>query len=462
MNRRDFLKSTFAMGSVAAAAYPLAAASSGPVTATGGLHLATFRFDVTPPKGHSLCGGWIKPVIDYDDLLEAIGYVLLGVGKPVVFCAVDWTGILNDAHLQWRSALADAAGTTPDRVALHCVHQHNAPLVCLDAARRVEAQGDLPKVFELDFFRGCLDRARTAVPEGIKRARPVTHFGQGEARVVEVASNRRMARDASGKVTAMRGSSSKDAALVAMPEGLIDPQLRTIAFYDRDTKIAAAHFYATHPMSYYGDGRVSSDFCGLARRRRQTGEPNCTHVYFTGCAGNIAAGKYNNGSPESRVRLTQRMYDGIVASEAALRREKIGRMEWRTEDIRPTVNPALAVAALEELMTKRPDTVVSRVRPAFKAAFVQRCENQQPLVIGALRLNDAVSLYLPAEPFVEYQLRAREIAGRSVAVAAYGDNGPWYIPTEPEFPAGGYEVEHAFAHPNTDEALMQAMRRLLA
>jgi hypothetical protein len=25
------------------------------------LHLATFSCDVTPPLGHPLCGGWIKP-----------------------------------------------------------------------------------------------------------------------------------------------------------------------------------------------------------------------------------------------------------------------------------------------------------------------------------------------------------------------------------------------------------------
>ncbi|HUG67983.1 MAG TPA: hypothetical protein VMM76_09530, partial [Pirellulaceae bacterium] len=29
----------------------------------GNLHLAPFRFDVTPPKGHSCCGGWITPVV---------------------------------------------------------------------------------------------------------------------------------------------------------------------------------------------------------------------------------------------------------------------------------------------------------------------------------------------------------------------------------------------------------------
>ena len=50
------------------------------------LRLASFRFDITPPMGHSLCGGWIKPVIDVDDPLEAIGYVLLGSGNPIVIC----------------------------------------------------------------------------------------------------------------------------------------------------------------------------------------------------------------------------------------------------------------------------------------------------------------------------------------------------------------------------------------
>ena len=462
MNRRTFLKSTVAAGSAAFLPPGLRAATKRDALTTGGLHIAPFRFDVTPPIGHSLCGGWIKPVIDYDDPLEAIGFVLLGGGAPLVFCVVDWTGILNDAHLRWREALAVAASTTPDRVALHCVHQHNAPFVCFEAGRLIESQPDLPKVFEMDFFERCLERARTAVAEAIRRARPVTHIAQGSAPVNQVAANRRVARDATGRVTAMRGSSSKDPALVALPEGLIDPTLRTMAFYDRDAKIVAAHFYATHPMSYYGDGRVSSDFCGLARRRRQQDEPGCTHLYFTGCAGNIAAGKYNDGSPEARVRLTHRMYDGIVASESSLRREPIGRVEWRTHEVFASPNPALGIGALEELMTKRKDAVVLRMRPAFKLAFMARCERRVPLVLGALHVNDVTSLFLPSEPFVEYQLRAQEIAGRSVAVAGYGDNGPWYIPTRGEFPSRGYEVEYAFASQDLDEALTQGIRELLA
>lgn len=463
MTRRDFLGGVAAVGAVGLGAPMLGAAVPSANASAGSLHVAPFRFDVTPPLGHACCGGWIKPVTDYDDSLEAIGYVLLGAGTPVVVCVVDWTGILNEAHVAWRSALAEAAGTTPERVTVHCVHQHNAPLVCFDAAEIAREQKDLPAIVDLDFHRRCLDAARTAVGQAVKTARPVTHIAHGSARVEQVASHRRMARDAAGRVTKMRGSASRDAELIALPEGPIDPLLRTVAFYDRGTKVVAAHYYATHPMSYYGDGRVSSDFCGLARKRIQEMEPTCTHLYFTGCAGDIAPGKYNDGSKQARVALTDRMHRALVAAGATLRPEPIAAVEWRTQSIRPAPNPALLTGALRELVQKQPTSLVARLRPAFKLASVRRWEKQVPFVLGALHLNETVLLHLPAEPFVAYQLAAQAMrAGRPVAVAAYGDGGPWYLPTQREFPGGGYEVEHAFCAPETEDVLLAAIRRLLA
>jgi len=462
ISRRGFIGSSTAAAGAAFSPSWLGAATASAATGAGSLHLAPFRFDVTPPLGHACCGGWIKPVLDYDDPLEAIGYVLLGCGAPIVVCVVDWTGILNEAHVAWRSALAEAAGTTPDRVTVHCVHQHNAPLVCFDAARIAQEEKDLPAIYDVDFHRRCLDAARTAVANALTSVRPVTHVAHGSARVERVASNRRLARDAAGRLTKMRGSSSRDAELIALPEGLIDPLLRTVAFYDRGTKIVAAHYYATHPMSYYGDGRVSSDFCGLARKRIQEMEPTCTHLYFTGCAGDIAAGKYNDGSKEARVVLTDRMHRGMVAANALLRPEPITSVEWRTQEIRPLPNPALLTAALRELVQKQPTTLVSRLRPAYKLASVRRWENQVPFVLSALHVNETVLLHLPAEPFIAYQLAAQTMrAGRPVAVAAYGDGGPWYLPTQREFPGGGYEVEHAFCAPATEDLLLGAMKQLL-
>ena len=179
VSRRDFLAQTLL---TTAAGWSLLAPDQGHAAegSAGELRIATFRFDVTPPKGHSCCGGWIKPIELVDDPLEAVGIVLLGAGKPIVLCAVDWTGLLNEAHVQWRTALAQGAGTTPDRVAVHCVHQHNAPMACLEAERIVAAEGDLPHIVMVDFFNRCLDSGRTAVEKAIKGMLPKTKLGEAQ------------------------------------------------------------------------------------------------------------------------------------------------------------------------------------------------------------------------------------------------------------------------------------------
>src|SRR5262245_38191174 len=116
------------------------------------LHLATFSADVSPPLGHPLCGGWIEPVRAIDDPLRALGIVLLGMGRPIVLCAVDWCGIRNEAHRDWSKVLADAAHTVPSHVALQCVHPHNAPFADVEAERLLQtAKG--PSSLDLKYFK---------------------------------------------------------------------------------------------------------------------------------------------------------------------------------------------------------------------------------------------------------------------------------------------------------------------
>ncbi len=462
IHRRDFLRETLL---TTAAGWTLSVAGqllADEAVAAGSLHVAPFRFDVTPPIGHSCCGGWIKPIEVVDDAHEAVGIVLLGAGKPIVLCAVDWTGLLNEAHVEWRTALAQAAGTTPDRVAVHCVHQHNAPFACLEAERIVLAQGDLPHIVSLDFFKRCLETARKAVEQAIPKARAVTHIGWGQGKVEGVASNRRVFRDETGKVLAMRGSASKDEKLRALPEGLIDPFVKTIAFYDNDKKLAACHYYAVHPMSYYADGRATSDFAGLARKQRQADEPDCMHLYFTGCAGNVAAGKYNDGSKELRPILTKRLYQGIVASEAKLERAAVKTLAWKTAEILPPPRQTLDAAALEKLIGTKGAAVVNRNRPSYQLSWLRRVEKKIPIVLSSLHIGDVKTLHLPAESFIEYQLRAQHFQPQSfVATAAYGDGGPWYIPVKEEYPHGGYEVSVAFCEPDIDDVMTAGMQRIL-
>ena len=426
------------------------------------LRIAPFRIDVTAPTGHGCCGGWIRPIEAVDDAQEAIGFVLLGAGAPIVVCAVDWTGILNSAHLRWRTAMAEAAGTTPERAAVQCVHQHNAPFACLDAQRLIDAEGDLPNIMLPDFFERCLERVGAAIREAIPRAVPVTHIGRGRGRVSEVAANRRVNLGADGRIISMRGSACTDAALRALPEGLIDPWLRTVAFYSGDRKVVCCHYYATHPMSYYGDGRASADFPGMARRQLQSEQPGTTHLYFTGCAGNVAAGKYNDGTKPMRAILARRIYDGMKAAEADLQREPVGMAEWRTAEILPAARSDLDASRLAAAISNRQNAVVGRNRPAFELAWVNRVAQKQPIILSALNINDVSLLHLPGESFIEYQLRAQEIAaGRFVAAAAYGDGGPWYVPTKEAYPQGGYEVSVAFCSAEVDDVLTAGMQRIL-
>src|SRR6185436_10696155 len=78
------------------------------------LRIATFDVEATPPIGSMMA---YDPVTNRWDLgLRARGIVLLGAGEPIVLCAVDWIGIVNEGQDAFRSALARAAGTTVGRV----------------------------------------------------------------------------------------------------------------------------------------------------------------------------------------------------------------------------------------------------------------------------------------------------------------------------------------------------------
>jgi hypothetical protein len=425
------------------------------------LQLAVFGCDATPPIGHPLCGGWIESVRGVNDPLSAMGIILLGMGQPVVLCAVDWCGLRNLAHSAWRHALARAAGTVPNRVAVHCIHQHNAPFADVGAQRLLQAiKGSTPSL-DLRFFDRVVQRTASAVQAALAHTRPFTHVGVGQARVSQVASNRRILGN-NGRVRAMRFSATRDGGLRGEPEGLIDPSLKTLSFWDSDRPLAALHYYATHPMSYYGDGRVSSDFCGLARQKRQQDDPSIFQIYFTGCAGNITAGKYNDGDHKNRGILRDRVYDGMRAAWQATRRHAVKQFAWHTRPVRmpPRHEKSFGAAESRRILNDPKQSTARRNNAAFQLAWLER--SQQPIDLTCLSIGPALVLHLPGEPFVEYQLYAQALArDRFVCVAGYGDGGPGYIPTARAFLEGGYEPTVALTGPRSEAILHEAIGELV-
>ena len=127
-----------------------------------------------------------------------------------------------------------------------------------------------------------------------------------------------------------RYSATRDAAIRDLPEGLIDPWLKVLSFWDGARAVAAISAYATHPMSYYGSGAISADFVGLARAQRQKDEPDVHQIYVSGCSGDVTAGKYNDGSPEGRVRLTERMHQAMAEAWKATTRRPLESIGFRS------------------------------------------------------------------------------------------------------------------------------------
>src|SRR4029079_15812719 len=127
---------------------------------------------------------------------------------------------------------------------------------------------------------------------------------------------------------------TRDPAVRAADEGLIDPWLKVLSFWNGDKQLAEINTYATHPMSYYGGGEVSYDFVGMARAMRQADDEKVFQIYTSGCSGDITAGKYNEGNLEGRVVVAKRMYAAMVDAAKNTKRTPLEKLEFRSADLR--------------------------------------------------------------------------------------------------------------------------------
>ncbi|CAG5000675.1 hypothetical protein DYBT9275_02510 [Dyadobacter sp. CECT 9275] len=430
------------------------------------LRLSVFDVDVTPPVGSPLA--YDIEINKWDLGLRARGIVLLGAGQPVVLCAVDWLEIGNEGMDQFKNALAVAAGTIPQRVAVHVLHQHDAPrydagaeLILIEAG--IDPAEIRPTNFDGVFPREALRNLTAAVKASLVKSEPVTHIGLGKAQVYKVASNRNIyGKD--GKVRVTRMSTTRDSVLRAEPEGLIDPELSMVSFWNNEKPVAVLSYYATHPQSYYRTGVVNPDFPGVARFYRQLAEPDPLHVHFNGAGGNIAAGKYNDGSRRNRLILAERLADGMKRAWESTKRQPLtaGDIGWTVEPV--ALPPAKHLYKMQEDLKKDRALLLENRGNARTMAWLRRSQSGKKIEIGCLKLKNARILYMPGELFVEYQLAAK--AHRPdlfVAMAAYGDLGPGYIGTAMAYEKGGYEVSELASNvaPEVEPVLLKAIHVLL-
>lgn len=440
----------------------------------GGFAVATFEADITIPIGHACMGGGVADAKDIVDPLWAKGFVLLrqrrdkpqAAGQefaPIVVLALDWCQCNNDSYDRWRTVLAQAAGTEPRRVMLATVHQHDAPIFDLGAQALLDQYGLKGWNCDPVFHEQAVQHVAAALREALKKPCRVTHLGMGQAKVERIASNRRVVTP-EGRVHWGRGSASGD--LYGAPEGEIDPWLKTLSLWHEDQPIVAWSCYAVHPMSYYGRGGVSADFPGMARAWRQREDPAVFQIYFTGCAGDTTAGKYNTGAPENRPELAKRLYQAMVAAWKATVRRPLEDVAFRCAplDLPPRDGGKFTLDAMRRTLADPKATRWQRISAALGLSWRQRLAAGWPIDVPCLDLNHGAALFaiLPAESFVGYQLAAQRLRPEAfVMVAGFGDGAPGYIPTDQCW-KDGYQDDYCWVAPMTEGIILQALRQALA
>jgi hypothetical protein len=419
------------------------------------VRLANFRVDVTPPIGDGPCVGCMPKVSSIEHPLELRGVVLHSGDDCYVIAAIDFCGICNTSDEVLRDAMAKAAGTTRERVALQSLHQHSAPILDADAVRILHGEGSPELAKHIQFTNEIAQRTAIAIEGSLGELKTVTRVVGTKAIVEQVASNRRVPQP-DGSI-AVRASMTREADVRDAPEGLIDPWLRTVSFFCGDQTLVQLHYYATHPQTFYGDARISWDCVGMARQQFES-ESGVPQIYFTGCGGNITVGKYNDGARTAREQLASRLHDAMVRSSSAkpevaldVTNLKPSDVAWATAPIRFTVredgafNPGLLQSQLA------PEQAFStRLTAAMFSGFGQRLRDGYFAQASRLRIGELEIMHLPGEPFVEFQLYAQEQVAKSsfVCVAGYGECGVWYYGPDRIFTdRGGYEQTWSLTGP---------------
>jgi hypothetical protein len=424
------------------------------------LRVAAFICDATPPLGEPMI--WATPLQKVVTPLLAKGIVLADGTNRFVLCAFDWCLIGNESEQNFCETLARAVGTVPGRVSVHSVHQHAAPYADEGAHRLLDAAPNPPSHLSKIFLEQLRVRLAAAASAATNHLEIFDRLGTGEARVERVASARRI-HDANGKLLIRFSTGAADKAMADAPEGDIDPLLKTITFAHGDKALVRLHFYATHPQTFCCDGRASADFIGEAREDLEKAE-GVPQIYFTGCAGDVTVGKYNDGSAAAYAGLKQRIGEGMKAAITATRFAPAENISWRTDAVKFPLRDEREKVVAESrawLNDAKQSDMLRVFKGAMRLAFVERAA--RPVAVSALQLGDVCIVNLPGEPMLAFQRFTQSLRTKDfVTVAGYADCGPSYICTENALGEGGYEPASSNVGRGSEAALREAIERLLA
>jgi hypothetical protein len=187
-------------------------------------------------------------------------------------------------------------------------------------------------------------------------------------------------------------------------------------------------------------------------------------VYVSGCSGDVTAGKYNDGSPDNRAVLADRLYQAMTVAWQETTRVPLKHVGFRNTSFDLAFNDAeqFSRAALSSTLEDADADVRERILAAMGLASLDRIAAGRQIDMPCVELGTARIVLFPGETFVGYQLMAQQLRPDDFTMSiGFGECWPGYIPTRRAF-------EENFGHswrwvaPGSDWQLEAALRKVLA
>lgn len=441
-----------------------------------GLYAGVGRTDITPPVGiaHANWGAQVHERAAGVDLpLWATALALRNGDATAVIVDIDIGYLWNEIATRTREAIADLTGVPIDHIRLSYTHTHSGPTTTSGRSGWTTAGREMVAAYS----DSLPHRIAGAAWEAVQNLQPA-RIGAGIGRST-IAVNRRFQRPEDGAVIVGRNW-----------EGPVDHDVPVLRIESTGGEpIAAVVNYACHPITVGPDNElITPDYPGEVKRvvEQATG---ATCLFLQGAAGDVGpvrgvarrgADEYKRlgrilGLEASRVwweiepRPRHDRYEGTLESGAPLaiyedeftgERDTTIRVGTRTMQLPyrqvPPPDEMEAefqrnLAELNDLRERGGDEEAIRLvtmkckRTSMRAQLARDVQGKthRPVELQAITIGDEIALIaMPGEPFVGIGLAVRQNSPfANTLFSGYSNVGWSYIPTAPDYPLGGYEVE---------------------
>ncbi|HAP93554.1 MAG TPA: hypothetical protein DCM26_02880, partial [Desulfotomaculum sp.] len=391
------------------------------------------KVTITPPVGAPLVDNQRRSTGIHDDLYARVLVLSDGKHKAAIVC-LDLEGF----DLSWSDHVREMvrAKTGIAVTLLNSTHTHSAPFLMPWNPLRDEW-------FQQGEGLQWKERLAAKIVDAVARANAgITEVDLRAGRApVQVGANRRLPTE-------------NGIVMKPNPDGAVVPWVDVLRVDDAaGNPVAILLSHAAHPVIIHGSSTlISADYPGYAVKEvEQKFGGNVMALFAQGCCGNIN-GEPLRGGFDAAERAGEKL--GAAVVQAAIESKRIGRgalkmsssvidlpfQDWDLGECRQ------ALAEAEERLAKAGDNVSVRdevLRLRDLAAKAERGERQtlrfemQMLAIGKAWC----LLTMPHEVFAEYQLWAdKESPFAQTMVLAYTGGCESYVPTDRDFPLGGYEA----------------------